>query len=49
MKQKNIYYCWFTENVYNKMTQVHYGATMLKDNSKNFNVLLRLMISRMHI
>ncbi len=31
----------FTENVYNKMTQVHYGATMLKDNSKNFNVLLR--------
>lgn len=31
----------FTENVYNKMTQVHYGATMLKDNSKNYNVLLR--------
>lgn len=31
----------FTENVYNKMTQVHYGATMLKDNSKSYNVLLR--------
>ena len=31
----------FTENVYNKMTQVHYGATMLKDNSKNYDVLLR--------
>lgn len=31
----------FTENVYNKMTQVHYGATMLEDNSKNYNILLR--------